>query len=92
MHATARLCQDIKRYVSAILSPLDRAVDPVMCLNTLHCLEEPLPFFNEVARVLKRGWKFVIIDIRRDAPKSLAVLFNPLWRILIREERARDGL
>ncbi len=78
---------------SAYALPLkDGTVDLVICLNTLHHLEDPLPFFNEVARVLKKGGKFIIMDFRRDAPKSLAVLFNLMWRILIREERARDGL
>lgn len=70
----------------------DRTVDLVICLNTLHHLENPLAFFNEVARVLKEGGKFVMVDLRRDAPKHLAIFFNLLWRLLIREERARDGL
>lgn len=77
---------------SAYALPLkDETVDLVICLNTLHHLENPLPFFNEVARVLKRGGKFVIMDFRRDAPKSLAFFFNLMWRTVIREERARDG-
>ncbi|OGP55693.1 MAG: hypothetical protein A2Y65_02995 [Deltaproteobacteria bacterium RBG_13_52_11] len=78
---------------SAYALPLkDGAVDLVICLNTLHHLEDPIPFFNEAARVLKKGGKFVMMDLRRDAPKALAIFFNLLWRLIMREERARDGL
>jgi ubiquinone/menaquinone biosynthesis C-methylase UbiE len=78
---------------SAYTLPLrDGVVDLVICLNTLHHLEDPIPFFNECARVLKKGGKFVIMDFRRDAPKSLAVFFNLMWRLVMREKRARDGL
>ena len=77
---------------SAYALPLkDETVDLIICLNTLHHLEDPLPLFNEVARVLKGRGKFIIMDFRRDAPKPLAVFFNLMWRIVIREERARDG-
>src|SRR4030042_7034841 len=79
--------------VSAYALPLkDGAVDLVICLNPLHHLEDPIPFFNEAARVLKKGGKFVMMDLRRDAPKALAIFFNLLWRLIMREERARDGL
>jgi ubiquinone/menaquinone biosynthesis C-methylase UbiE len=58
----------------------------------MHHLEDPLAFMNEAARVLKEGGKYVIVDLRRDAPKPLAIFFNFLWRLFIREERARHGL
>ncbi|MBW2038094.1 MAG: class I SAM-dependent methyltransferase [Deltaproteobacteria bacterium] len=78
---------------SAYALPLkDKTIDLVICVNTLHHLEDPLPFFNEVARVLKEGGRFVMVDLRRDAPKSLAIFFDLLWRLMIREEKARDGL
>ena len=67
-------------------------VDLVICLNTLHHLEDPVPLFNEVARVLKEEGKFVMMDLRRDAPKALVISFNLLWRIIMREEKVRDGL
>jgi SAM-dependent methyltransferase len=89
---TPQFCQNLERCVSASLSLLDRAVDLVICLNALHHLEDPVPFFNEVARVLKEGGKFVIMDLRRDAPKVLAVFFNFMRRLVIREKRARGGL
>ncbi|HEX9949985.1 MAG TPA: class I SAM-dependent methyltransferase [Thermodesulfobacteriota bacterium] len=78
---------------SAYALPLpDKSVDLVLCIHTMHHLEDPLAFFNEAARVLKQGGKYVIVDLRRDAPKPLAIFFNLLWRLFIREERARDGL
>jgi ubiquinone/menaquinone biosynthesis C-methylase UbiE len=78
---------------SAYALPLrDKSVDLVLCVHTMHHLEDPLAFFNEAARVLKEGGKYIIADLRRDAPKALAIFFNFLWRIIMREERARDGL
>lgn len=78
---------------SAYALPLpDKSVDLVLCVHTMHHLEDPLAFMNEAARVLKQGGKYVIVDLRRDAPKPLAIFFNLLWHLFIREERARDGL
>jgi ubiquinone/menaquinone biosynthesis C-methylase UbiE len=78
---------------SAYALPLkDKSVDVLLCVHTMHHLEDPLAFFNEAARVLKKGGKYIIVDLRRDAPKPLAIFFNLLWRLLMREERARDGL
>jgi ubiquinone/menaquinone biosynthesis C-methylase UbiE len=78
---------------SAYALPLpDKSVDLVLCIQTMHHLKDPLAFFNEAARVLKQGGKYVIVDLRRDAPKSLAIFFNLLWRLVMRDERARDGL
>ncbi|RLB04347.1 MAG: hypothetical protein DRG50_09035 [Deltaproteobacteria bacterium] len=78
---------------SAYALPLrDKTVDLIICLNTLHHLEDPLSFFNEASRVLKEGGKFVMVDLRRDAPKPVAIFFNLLWRLMIREARARKGL
>ena len=78
---------------SAYALPLkDKSVDLVLCVHTMHHLEDPLTFFNEAARVLKEGGKCVMVDLRRDSPKSLALLFDLMWRIMIREKKARDGL
>jgi ubiquinone/menaquinone biosynthesis C-methylase UbiE len=78
---------------SAYALPLpDKSVDLVLCVHTMHHLADPLAFMNEAARVLKQGGKYVIVDLRRDAPKPLAIFFNLLWRLFMREERARDGL
>ena len=70
----------------------DKSVDLVLCIHTMHHLENPLAFFNEAARVLKESGKCVIVDLRRDAPKFLALFFNLLWHLIIREKKARDGL
>lgn len=78
---------------SAYALPLrDKSIDLVLCVQTIHHLADPLAFLNEAARVLKQGGKYVIVDLRRDAPKPLAIFFNLLWRLVMREERARDGL
>jgi ubiquinone/menaquinone biosynthesis C-methylase UbiE len=78
---------------SAYALPLkDRSVDLVLCVHTMHHLEDPVAFFNEAARVLKEDGKCVIVDLRRDSPKPLALFFDLMWRLIIREKRARDGL
>jgi ubiquinone/menaquinone biosynthesis C-methylase UbiE len=78
---------------SAYALPLpDKSVDLVLCVHTMHHLEDPLAFMNEAARVLKQGGKYVIVDLRRDAPKALAIFFDSIWRLVMREKRARDGL
>ena len=78
---------------SAYALPLkDKSVDLVLCVHTMHHLEDPVVFFNEAARVLKEGGKCVMVDLRRDSPKPLALFFDLMWRLIIREKRARDGL
>jgi ubiquinone/menaquinone biosynthesis C-methylase UbiE len=78
---------------SAYSLPLrDKSVDLVLCVHTMHHLEDPLAFFNEAARVLKDEGKCVMVDLRRDSPKPLALFFDLLWRLMIREKKARDGL
>lgn len=78
---------------SAYALPLkDKTVELVLCVHTMHHLEDPLAFFNEAARVLKEGGKFVMVDLRRDSPKPLALFFDLMWRLMIREKRARNGL
>jgi ubiquinone/menaquinone biosynthesis C-methylase UbiE len=78
---------------SAYALPLkDKSIDLVLCVHTMHHLEDPLAFFNEAARVLKEGGKCVIVDLRRDSPKLLALMFDFMWRLMIREKKARDGL
>jgi ubiquinone/menaquinone biosynthesis C-methylase UbiE len=78
---------------SAYALPLkDKSIDLVLCVHTMHHLEDPIPFFNEAARVLKEDGKCVMVDLRRDSPKPLALFFDLMWRFMIREKRARDGL
>jgi ubiquinone/menaquinone biosynthesis C-methylase UbiE len=78
---------------SAYALPIkDKSIDLVICVHTMHHLEDPLAFFNEAARVLKDEGKCVIVDLRRDSPKPLALMFDFMWRLMIREKKARDGL
>ncbi len=70
----------------------DRSVDMVLCINTLHHLDQPIQFFNEVARVLKVGGGFVIVDFHRDTPFYMIWFFNLLWRLFFRgHPKAKDG-
>lgn len=70
----------------------DCSIDLVLCINTLHHLDHPIQFFNEVARVLKEDGGFVIVDFHRDTPFYLVGFFNLLWRLFFRgHPKARDG-
>ena len=70
----------------------DRSLDLVLCINTLHHLEHPVDFFNEVARSLKEGGAFVIVDFHRDASFVFIELFNLLWKVFFgRHPKAKKG-
>lgn len=70
----------------------ERSIDLVLCINTLHHLDQPIQFFNEVARVLKEEGGFVIVDFHRDTPIYLVGFFNLLWRLFFRgHPKAKDG-
>lgn len=58
----------------------DHSIDLLLCINTLHHLDRPVNFFNEVARVLKRGAGFVIVDFHRDASRVFIWIFDLLWK------------
>jgi len=49
----------------------DHSLDLLLCINTLHHLDRPVEFFNEVARGLKEGGGFVIVDFHRDTSLPL---------------------
>ncbi len=66
----------------------DRSMDLVTCINTLHHLQEPVAFFNEVARVLKEGAHFVFVDFHRDTSRVAVWFFNILWKWIV----TRNGL
>jgi len=57
----------------------DHSVDLVLCINTLHHLDRPTAFFDEVARSLKEGGAFVIVDFHRDTSPVTLWIFNLLW-------------
>ncbi len=70
----------------------DRSIDLVLCINTLHHLNQPVRFFDEVSRVLKEDGGFVIVDFHRDTPFYLVGFFNLLWRLFFRgHPKAKDG-
>jgi len=58
----------------------DHSIDLLLCINTLHHLDRPIDFFNEVARSLKERGSFVIVDFHRDTSPILIWLFNILWK------------
>jgi len=58
----------------------DHSLDLILCVTTLHHLDHPVDFFNEVARSLKEGAAFVIVDFHRDASFVFIGIFNLLWK------------
>jgi len=70
----------------------DHSLDLVLCITTLHHLERPVDFFNEVARSLKEGGAFVIVDFHRDAPFVFIGVFNLFWKAFFgKHPQARKG-
>ena len=70
----------------------DHSLDLVLCINTLHHLDHPVHFFNEVARSLKEGGAFVIVDFHRDASFVFIGIFDLLWKVFFgRHPKARNG-
>ncbi len=70
----------------------DRSLDLVLCINTLHHLDQPVTFFNEVARTLKTGGGFVIVDFHRDVSLFWKELFHLFWKIFFgKHPKAREG-
>ncbi len=70
----------------------DYSLDLVLCINTLHHLDHPIDFFNEVARALKGEGGFVIVDFHRDTSMVLVRMFGLFWRILFgRHPKAKKG-
>jgi ubiquinone/menaquinone biosynthesis C-methylase UbiE len=59
----------------------DHSLDLLLCINTLHHLDRPAVFFNEVARSLKESGVFVIVDFHRDTSPLILWLFNSLWKL-----------
>lgn len=78
---------------SAYSLPVEnRSLDLVLCINTLHHLDRPIDFFNEVARSLKKEGAFVIVDFHRDTSLVFIGIFNLLWKVFFgRHPRAKRG-
>jgi len=70
----------------------DHSLDLVLCIATIHHLDRPVDFFNEVARSLKEGGAFVIVDFHRDASFVFIGMFNLFWKAFFgRHPKARKG-
>jgi ubiquinone/menaquinone biosynthesis C-methylase UbiE len=70
----------------------DHSIDLLLCINTLHHLERPIDFFNEVARALKEGGGFVIVDFHRDTSSIFIWIFDLLWKAFFgKHPKARKG-
>jgi len=70
----------------------DHSIDLILCINTLHHLDRPAVFFDEVVRSLKEGGAFVIVDFHRDTSPVLVWFFNFLWKIFFRgHPQAKEG-
>ena len=70
----------------------DHSLDLVLCINTLHHLDHPVDFFNEVARSLKEGGAFVIVDFHRDTSSIFIWIFNLFWKIYFgKHPKAKRG-
>jgi len=70
----------------------DHSVDLVLCVNTLHHLDRPVDFFNEVARALKEDGGFVIVDFHRDTSSLVVRMFDLFWKAFFgRHPKARGG-
>jgi ubiquinone/menaquinone biosynthesis C-methylase UbiE len=70
----------------------DHSLDLVLCITTIHHLDRPVDFFNEVARSLKEDGSFVIVDFHRDASFVFIGMFNLFWKAFFgRHPKARKG-
>jgi ubiquinone/menaquinone biosynthesis C-methylase UbiE len=70
----------------------DHSLDLVLCITTIHHLDRPVDFFNEVARSLKEGGAFVIVDFHRDASFVFIGFFNLIWKAFFgKHPKARKG-
>lgn len=70
----------------------DHSVDLLLCVNTLHHLDRPVDFFNEVARALKEEGGFVIVDFHRDSSFMLVGVFNWFWKAFFgKHPKAKQG-
>jgi len=70
----------------------NHSIDLLLCINTLHHLDRPADFFSEVARALKEGGAFVIVDFHRDTSSIIVGIFNLFWRAFFgKHPKAKNG-
>ena len=63
---------DFRTADAAALPFPDASLDLVVSTLSLHHWDDPVPIFNEVARVLRPGGAFLLFDLRRDRARALA--------------------
>lgn len=70
----------------------DHSLDLLLCINTLHHLDHPVVFFNEVARSLKEEGAFVIVDFHRDISPLVLGILNFFWKLFFgKHPKAKNG-
>lgn len=68
------------------------SLDLLLCINTLHHLDHPVVFFNEVARCLKNDGAFVIVDFHRDTSPLVIGILNFFWKLFFgKHPKAKNG-
>ena len=66
---------DFRTADAAALPFPDASLDLVVSTLSLHHWDDPVPIFNEVARVLRPGGAFLLFDLRRDLGPAPWLLF-----------------
>jgi ubiquinone/menaquinone biosynthesis C-methylase UbiE len=66
---------DFRTADAALLPFPDASLDLVVSTLSLHHWDDPVPIFNEVARVLRPGGAFLLFDLRRDLGPAPWLLF-----------------
>ena len=66
---------DFRTADAAALPFPDASLDLVVSTLSLHHWDDPVPVFNEVARVLRPGGAFLLFDLRRDLGPAPWLLF-----------------
>lgn len=70
----------------------DHSLDLVLCINTIHHLDRPVDFFDEVTRSLKEEGAFVIVDFHRDTSFVFIGVLNLLWKAFFgKHPKAKGG-
>lgn len=70
----------------------DHAAEVVLCLFTLHHVEDPGALLRELDRVLRPAGSLLLIDFRRDMPRMLFRLMDAAWQGVFLATAGRHGL
>jgi ubiquinone/menaquinone biosynthesis C-methylase UbiE len=74
---------DFRTADAAALPFPDASLDLVVSTLSLHHWDDPVPVFNEVARVLRPGGAFLLFDLRRDLGPAPWLLFWFVTRVVV---------